>query len=154
MLLICCFTLQVFAGLLHGTQPVAIKVLYSAGDAHLTHQFWREAAILQRCRHPNIVQIYGVFSGLDESICANGAGGEMRLLLTPGSRRLMVVMELLEGGSLLQLMSRPDMRWNQRCVVSHDLVFPRAEVQHHPPARLSDCCRGGRVALDVARALA
>ena len=94
---------------------MAIKVLYSAGDAHLTRQFWREAAILQRCRHPNIVQLYGLFSGQDDSICTNGAAGEMRLALTPGSRRLMVVMELLEGGSLRQHMWQPYMRWNQRC---------------------------------------
>ena len=100
--------------MLHGTLPVAIKVLFSISDAHLTRQFWREAAILQGCRHTNIVQIYGVFSGIDDSILAHGVVGETGRTLTPGEKQLMVVMELLEGGTLRERINQPEMRWNKR----------------------------------------
>ena len=120
--------MQVLAGVLHGALPVAIKVLYSAGTAQLSRQFWSEAAILQGCRHTNIVQMYGVFSGLDDSICTHGAVGAMGRALTQGEKRLMVVMELLEGGTLQQHINQPEMRWNKRCALSAGSVHMCAQL--------------------------
>ena len=108
--------LQVFAGTLQGALPVAIKVMRMASDTRLRRRFWREVAILQRCLHANIVQIIGVYSGVDDSICGRGAAAaaETDWSPTPGDRRLMVVMEWIEGGTLREHISQPDMRWWQR----------------------------------------
>ena len=104
---------QVFAGTLFGTQPVAIKVLHSVSNVVLKRQFWQEVAILQRCRHPNIVQMLGVYSGPADPSSSNPSS----------DLQLMVVIELMEGGTLREHITRSDMRWSERyaiCCVQSD----------------------------------
>ncbi|EFN50627.1 hypothetical protein CHLNCDRAFT_15703, partial [Chlorella variabilis] len=69
-------------------------------------KLWREVELLRRCTHPNIVQLLGVSSE---------------------PPRLMLVTELLEGGSLHERLASPALRWHEK---------------------------GGQAALDVARAVA
>ncbi|KAI3429301.1 hypothetical protein D9Q98_005396 [Chlorella vulgaris] len=140
---------KVYRGLLFGHCPVAIKVLNqpavwqpfeTSGPAASSvglqmqqqqqqlSQFWKEADVLRRCLHPNIVQLLGVYSS--SSSGSSGASSQQHpphLQPPPLPPRLMLVTELLEGGSLQQRLAAPSLRWWQR---------------------------GGEVALDVARAVA
>lgn len=133
---------QVYRGLLYGTQPVAIKVLAPAaacklldpsprasldspdgasGDAqeqgqlppgqldrartHRQHErrMWREVELLRQCRHPNLVQLLGVY--------VSPAGAPR--VPARQQRRLMIVTELLEGGSLTGRLGEAEMRWHR-----------------------------------------
>ncbi|KAL4856757.1 putative sphingolipid transporter spinster 2 [Chlorella vulgaris] len=145
---------KVYRGLLFGHCPVAIKVLNQpaawqpleqSGPAAAPAgpqlqqqqqqqqqqqllQFWKEADVLRRCLHPNIVQLLGVYSS--SSGGSSGASSQQHpphLQPPPLPPRLMLVTELLEGGSLQQRLAAPSLRWWQR---------------------------GGEVVLDVARAVA
>lgn len=126
-----------YRGLLFGSQPVAIKVLApaaackllesplgaaaaraTAGEGASSKQqqelqqqqqeqqenaqqqrqherhMWREVELLRQCRHPNLVQLLGVYVSPAQQ-----------------QRRLMLVTELLEGGSLAGRLGEPALRW-------------------------------------------
>lgn len=130
-----------YRGLLFGSQPVAIKVLAPAAackllesplgaaaaratagegassqqqqelqqqqqeqqeqEQEITQQqrqhernMWREVELLRQCRHPNLVQLLGVYVSPAQQ-----------------QRRLMLVTELLEGGSLAGRLGEPALRW-------------------------------------------
>ena len=110
--------LQVYAGRMHGMHPVAIKVMTAACVPHQQHSFWREAEVLRRCRHPNIVQLLGAYSG------TGGSGEQLPPLelvenVAPSHAQraqqqwLMVVTELLPS-SLQERLQDADMRWHRR----------------------------------------
>ena len=129
---------QVYEGRLHGLLPVAIKVIHPMHVPRHQQAFWQEAALLQRCRHPNIVQLVGVYSGrggkelmgtdssgrgrrdnrLPASDCGQqdeerGEAAEAGPGLESGARPqcLMVVTELMSGGSLMQSLGTPGLHW-------------------------------------------
>lgn len=57
-------------------------------------RMWREVELLRQCRHPNLVQLLGVYVSPAQQ-----------------QRRLMLVTELLEGGSLAGRLGEPTLRW-------------------------------------------
>ena len=109
---------------MHDALPVAIKVMAPAWLSRKSGWFWREAALLQRCRHPSIVQVLGVYVGSDAS---DGQEGQPQRHLQQSAAHelqgedkephgVMVVMELLPGGPLHRRLDDPLMRWYCRCV--------------------------------------
>lgn len=48
---------QVVQGIFKGVQKVAIKVLHGIHSADLRADVMREAAIMDACRHPHVVQV-------------------------------------------------------------------------------------------------
>ena len=116
---LCCHRrcLQVYAGRMHGMHPVAIKVLTAATVPHQQHSFWREAKVLRRCRHPNLVQLLGVYSG------TGGSRDQLPPLelverVAPSQAQraqqqwLMFLTELLPN-SLQERLQDADMRWHR-----------------------------------------
>jgi len=69
-------------------------------EAHLL-RLWREVDLLHRCTHPNVVQLLGVYSS-----CTNSS--------IRRQQHLMLVTELLEGGSLQARLPEPALRWYRR----------------------------------------
>ena len=120
-----CLPPQVYAGTLHGALPVAIKVMDPAWLRLRPETFWREASVLQHCRHPSIVQLLGLYSGGAEQAQEEPKQPEEEeqpLNEEPGSEQVvekppqgvMVVTELMPGGPLLDRLAEPDMRWYRR----------------------------------------
>ena len=102
---------DVYQGTLRGVQPAAIKMLSAESDSEAEAAFHREAAILKHVnRDRNIVQLYGT----------------SRL----AGNRMLLVMELMEGGDLRRRLSNP--------TTSEELQWHR---------------QGKAVALDIARGL-
>ena len=110
---------QVYAGTLHGGMPVAIKVVNPAWLRMRPEMMWREAAMLQRWRHPCIVTLVGIYSGAGPALeqhpqlhwsqlQADAAQGGQQ------SQHLMVVTELMPGGSLVAWLADPQTRWYRR----------------------------------------
>ena len=102
---------DVYQGTLREVQPAAIKMLSAESDSEAEAAFHREAAILKHVnRDRNIVQLYGT----------------SRL----AGNRMLLVMELMEGGDLRRRLSNP--------TTSEELQWHR---------------QGKAVALDIARGL-
>ena len=60
---------KVYAATLNATFPVAVKVLpHNGGDLALV---MREAEVLFKCSHPNVLQVWG-----EGSLCLKGLGGD------------------------------------------------------------------------------
>ncbi|KAL4856758.1 putative sphingolipid transporter spinster 2 [Chlorella vulgaris] len=152
---------KVYRGLLFGHCPVAIKVLNQpaawqpleqsgpaaaqAGPQLQQQQqqqqlsrFWKEADVLRCCLHPNIVQLLGVYSS--SSGGSSGASSQQHpphLQPPPLPPRLMLVTELLEGGSLQERLAAPSLRWWQRgCEVALDVARAVAFLHHRCIAHL------------------
>ena len=119
---------------MHGALPVAIKVMDPAWVRPAT--LWREAAVLQQCRHPCIVQLLGLYTGaaVRGQKVQQAEQPEDQLpvdydpekptddqLLEPdgqledGLHGMMFVTELMPGGTLSERLAEPDMRWYRRC---------------------------------------
>jgi serine/threonine protein kinase len=120
-----CLPLQVYAGTLHGALPVAIKVVDPAWLRLRPETFWREASVLQHCRHPSIVQLLGLYSGgvRQAQEEPQQQPEEMRPLCEEAASEqavekppqgVMVVTELMPGGPLINRLADPDMRWYRR----------------------------------------
>ncbi len=119
-----------YRGLLHGSQPVAIKVMAPAAACRLLdpasgspmapssmncggqeqqqqqqheRRMWREVELLRQCRHPCLVQLLGVF------VSPGGGGGAP----AQQQRRLMLVTELMQGGSLSGRLGEAQLRWHR-----------------------------------------
>ena len=124
-----------------GSLPVAVKVLrvpagmepdpllpglpaVAAGQlasSRMERRLWREVELLRRCTSPYVVQLLGVYvsegrragGGRRGGRAAQGGGGGGG---GGGSHRvLMLITELLEGGSLAQRLPDPRLRWYSRC---------------------------------------
>ncbi|CAM0873289.1 unnamed protein product [Alopecurus aequalis] len=102
----------VFHGKWRGTD-VAIKRInnscfsYQSSQADkLVTEFWREAAIISKLHHPNILAFYGVVK--------NGPGGT-----------LATVTEFMVNGSLKKVLSRKDkyLDWRKRILVAMDAAI-------------------------------
>ncbi|KAM3278285.1 hypothetical protein ACQJBY_045874 [Aegilops geniculata] len=102
----------VFHGKWRGTD-VAIKRInnscfsYQSSQADkLITEFWREAAIISKLHHPNILALYGVVN--------NGPGGT-----------LATVTEFMVNGSLKKVLSRKDkyLDWRKRVLVGMDAAI-------------------------------
>lgn len=85
---------QVYQGLMNGVQPVAIKVL--DGDDN-RDALQREIGILKDSRNPHIVQFLGACVGKDD--------------------KMLVVMELMDQGTLFNALADGRVSWYNRCVV-------------------------------------
>lgn len=48
---------QVVQGLLKGVHKVAVKMLHNINSSELMANVMREAAIIDACRHPHVVQV-------------------------------------------------------------------------------------------------
>ena len=124
---------------MHGAQPVAIKVMNPAWLRARPDTFWREAVVLQQCRHPCIVQLLGLYTGdavrgrelqhaeqpedqlpiydddteepTEEQLLDLDLDGQ----LEERPRGVMVVTELMPGGALFDRLAEPAMRWYRRC---------------------------------------
>ena len=99
---------------------MAIKVMDPACLRGLEDTFWREAAVLQQCRHPNIVQLLGLYTGdavrgQKPQQPAEEPPEEEPVLVDERPHGLMVFMELMPGGALLHRLAEPGMRWYCRC---------------------------------------
>ncbi|PSC74771.1 serine threonine-kinase [Micractinium conductrix] len=98
------FALVLLARLVPGRQNVAVKAFeleFGVDDAMV----WQEIAIMRRCQHPRIVPLLGV--AIEGSL-------------------LLVAMEWMRGGSLLQALQPPGdkrLRWAERgCQVALDVA--------------------------------
>ncbi|XP_041347056.1 serine/threonine-protein kinase TBK1-like [Gigantopelta aegis] len=78
-------TCEVFKGISKTGEIRALKVFGLRAD----HDMDREIKALQNLRHPNIIKFYG----MEEEL---------------GSKKLTVIMEFCEGGSLLDLLNKPE----------------------------------------------
>lgn len=113
--------MQVYRGELYGSLPVAVKVIHPAAascalpaersaaapprDASQAgRRLWREAELLRCCASPYLVQLLGVYAS-EPPPAAQGAGRQ---------RSLMLVTELLEGGSLANRLGDAQLRWHCR----------------------------------------
>ena len=82
--------------------------------------FWREAEILRQCAHPSLVQLLGVYSGLppqqQQTSPQQMAQQQRRRQQQPHEaqrRQLMIITELLEGGSLQDRLGDPELSWRR-----------------------------------------
>ena len=124
-----------YAGRLHGSVAVAIKVLHPANlllvaaNQEAQEHFWAEARLLHSLRHPHLVTLLGVVAGGSGSSSANTSDGvEGGQALQRGA--WMLVMELMEGGSLAQHLGDAEMAWRrQGAAVAADVA--RALVWLH-----------------------
>ena len=152
----CLLLPQVYAGTLHGALPVAIKVMDPAWLRVRPETFWREAMVLQQCRHPSIVELLGLYNG--GAVQKQEEEGEPQQpeeeqpeqprveepeddeLLEKLPDGMMVVMELMPGGPLLDRLADPDMRWYRRCApLAMGICVATATVllaTHPPPLAL------------------
>ena len=90
--------LSVYAGTLGATTPVALKEAFgAAGDG--TEQESAMDAVIQECRmlhrlrHPNIIQLYGLWRGYDPDLAA---------------MRMFMVLEFCGGGTLAEAVDMRD----------------------------------------------
>jgi serine/threonine protein kinase len=97
----------VVKGLRNGVTPVAVKLVdMAAADVHALGPLVTEVAALKRAQDANVVQLFGArvvprqFAAGDEE---SGVGTE--------SQQLMIVLELMPGGTLASRMKSPDFRW-------------------------------------------
>jgi hypothetical protein len=101
---------EVWKGTLWG-KDVAIKKLKSRWVLNSTacEQFWREISLMYSLRHPNVVLIIGA--------CANPP---------------LIVTELLERGSLRDVLNREDLNldWNQRITIALDAALGMNYLHH------------------------
>ncbi|KQK21355.1 hypothetical protein BRADI_1g60340v3 [Brachypodium distachyon] len=102
----------VFHGKWRGTD-VAIKRIKNSCFSHpssqadkLITEFWREAAIISKLHHPNILALYGIVK--------NGPGGTLG-----------TVTEFMVNGSLKKVLSRKDkyLDWRKRILVAMDAAI-------------------------------
>ena len=90
--------LSVYAGTLGATTPVALKEAFggAGGDAEQERamkEVIQECKILHRLRHPNIIQLYGLWRGYDPDLA---------------TMRFFMVLEFCGGGTLAEAVDSRD----------------------------------------------